>query len=93
LKKGLQILCFQSHFWMIMHLTHKPEPRTKTNPPTPPKGGLTPRERANFSKEIDQIYAANHGRKLIHDEVVQAACARLVLPLEDARAAIAASVG
>jgi len=63
------------------------------NPPYPPLGGLTPRQLASFSKELDRIYAANQGRKLSHDEVVQAACARLVLPLECARAAIAASFG
>ena len=69
------------------------QPQNKTLPPNPPKGGLTPRERANLGKEIDQIYRANQGRKLNHDDVVRAACARLVLPLDDAIAAITASEG
>jgi|ERR1017187_4936079 DNA-binding transcriptional MocR family regulator len=69
--------------------------KTKTNiPPNPPSGGLSSRDRRNLSIEMQRMYDASAGANHTEDfadQVLQAACARLTLPLDLAREAVARS--
>jgi hypothetical protein len=67
----------------------------KSIPLNPPSGDrdLTPRQLANLSKELDRIYGASQGANVNEEDVLRTACARLLLPLDSARKAMARSYG
>ena len=65
----------------------------KNLPPNPPPGGLTPRQLKDLSKEMDRLAQACVGRGTTEEKLLQAACAKLMLPLDLARKAMARSYG
>jgi hypothetical protein len=65
----------------------------KQIPPNPPSGGLTSRDRRNFFKELNLIYAASQGASLNEDDAIARACVKTGTPPEVAKNWVALSYG